>query len=140
MMNKVALISVSAIILLNSAAQSADDQAAWVSPPDCAALVAHRPAQSVEYQQGVDARGRPVAPADLPGHVPLEIDEEQVSIDLRIPLSEFFDVPPSLQPVVGNAEIDPGRVTVRDGVAYLGGRRLADQQQNALARACAERL
>lgn len=139
-MNKAALTVLSAIFWPLSAAQSADDRTVWVSPPDCAALVAHTPDQSVEYQPGVDARGRSVAPADLPGHEPLDIDEEQVSIDLRIPLSAFFDVPPSLQPVIGNAEIDPGRVTVRDGVAYLGGRRLADQQQNALARACAERL
>ncbi len=144
-MNRLELPIVFVLVFLFPAAAhadsgSADDQSVWVSPPDCAALVAHRPDADVAYQPGVDARGRPVAPADLPGHEPLEIDADQVSIDLRIPLSAFFDVPVPLQPIIGNAEIDPGRVTVRDGVAYLGGQRLADREQNALARACAERL
>ena len=144
-MSKVGRPIVFAIVLLSQTmaqprAQTADDQSVWVSPPDCAALIAHRPDADVAYEPGVDARGRPVAPADLPGHEPLDISADQVSIDLRIPLSEFFDIPASLQPLIGNAEIDPGRVTVRDGVAYLGAHRLADQEQNALARACAARL
>ena len=118
----------------------ADEPSVWVSPYDCAALTAHRPDASVEYRPGVDAAGRPVAPADLPGHESLAIGTDEVSIELRIPLSEFYEAPASLQPLIGNAEIDPGRVTVRDGVAYLGDHRLTDQDQNAIARACAERL
>ena len=119
---------------------AADEPSVWVSPYDCAALTSHQPDASVEYQPGVDATGRPVAPADLPGHEPLEIGADDVAIELRIPLSEYFEAPASLQPLIGNAEIDPGRVTVRDGVAYLGDHRLTGQDQNAIARACAERL
>jgi len=119
---------------------TAGEPSVWVSPYDCDALIAHRPDTSVEYQPGVDATGRPVAPADLPGHEPLEIGTDEVSIELRIPLSEFFEAPASLQPLIGNAEIDPGRVTVRNGVAYLGEHRLTDQEQNAIAVACAQRL
>ena len=122
------------------AESDADEPSVWVSPHDCDALIAHRPDASVEYRPGVDAAGRPVAPADLPGHEPLEIGADEVSIKLRIPLSEFYDAPASLLPLIGNAEIDPGRVIVRDGVAYLGEHRLADQDQNTIARACAERL
>ena len=129
-----------AAVPLTVAATAADELSVWISPYDCDALVAHRPDVSVEYQPGVDANGRPVAPADLPGHGPLEIGADEVSIELRIPLSEFYEAPASLQPLIGNAEIDPGRVTVRDGVAYLGDHRLTGQDQNAIARACADRL
>ena len=123
-----------------AAEETVDRPSAWVNPVDCEALLAHQPDASVEYQAGVDATGRPVAPADLPGHEPLEIGTGEVAIELRIPLSEFYAAPASLQPLIGDAEIDPGRVTVRDGVAYLGEHRLTSQDQNAIARACAERL
>lgn len=123
-----------------AAEETANQPSAWVSPIDCDALVSHRADASVDYRAGVDAAGRPVAPADLPGHESLEIGPDEVAIELRVPLSEFYNAPASLQPLVGNAEIDPGRVTVREGVAYLGEHRLTDQDQNAIARACAERL
>src|SRR3546814_15670542 len=38
-----------------------------ITEDDCARLVPHVPAPDVEYRPGVDAAGRPVAPADLPG-------------------------------------------------------------------------
>ena len=38
-----------------------------VTPKDCRRLVAHKPADDVTYKPGVDAYGRPVAPADLAG-------------------------------------------------------------------------
>ena len=134
-----ALFQVSALPAV-VAEEAAGEPFIWVSRHECDALVAYRPDPSVEYQPGVDATGRPVAPADLPGHQPLELSAEDVSVELRIPLSEFYQAPASLLPLIGNAEIDPGRVTVRDGVAYLGDQRLTDQEQNAIARACAERL
>jgi hypothetical protein len=128
------------VAVLPAVGALAAERVVWMRPIDCDAITAHRPDASVEYQAGIDASGRAVAPADLPGHEGLTIDPEDVSIELRIPLSEFYDAPASLQPLIGNAEIDPGRITVRDGVAYLGEQRLAGQEQNALARACAERL
>ena len=140
-MSRYAFPVVFALILQVSAASSAAEQVSlWVTPFDCDALVAHAPDAAVAYRPGVDVDGRPVAPADLPGHEPLAIATGDVTIELRIPLSEFHDAPASLLPLIGNAEIDPGRVTVRDGVAFLGDHRLTSQDQNAIARACAERL
>ena len=109
-----------------------------VSRSDCDSLVEHRPDASVDYQPGVDVNGRAVASADLPGHEPLTLEARDVSLDLRIPLSEYYDIPPSLQAIIGGAEIDPGRVTVRDGIAYLGDHRLESQASNAIAQACAD--
>lgn len=131
-----------ALLSSNGSAEDADRQ--WQDPiiiigrSDCAALVEHQADASVEYQPGIDATGRTVAPADLPGHEPLELGAEDVSLDLRIPLSRYYDIPVALQSIIGDAEIDAGRVTVRGGVAYLGDHRLDGQASNAIARACAE--
>lgn len=126
---------------LDSAARAEDRPATIiVAPSDCAALTAHVADESVDYTPGLDVEGRAVAPADLAGHEPLEIDAAEVGIDPRIPLSEYYQAPGSLAPVVGDAEVWLGQVTVRDGVAYLGDRALGDPAQAALARACAELL
>jgi hypothetical protein len=111
-----------------------------IAPSDCAALTAYVADESVDYVPGVDTRGRAVAPADLAGHEPLELDAAEVGIDARIPLAEYYRAPGSLAPVVGDAEAWLGWVTVRGGVAYLGERPLGDPAQAALARACAELL
>ncbi len=68
------------------------------------------------------------------------MSEQDISIDLRVPLSQFFAIPAGLQPVIGDALIDVGQVTLRDGTPYLGDKRLTGQEQNALAKACAEAL
>ncbi len=51
----------------------------------CQRLTRHVPAADVEYRPGVDVRGRPVAPADLPGSAgaqpPIPIDLP-LSVDL----------------------------------------------------------
>ena len=106
-----------------------------VSRSDCAALTEHHADASVAYQPGNDG----VVAAALPGHEPLQLDAEDVSLDLRIPLSRYYDIPADLLTVIGDAEIDPGRVTVKRGVAYLGDHRLESEAANAIAKACAER-
>ena len=74
----------------------------------------------------------------MPGHESLQLAAEDVSLDLRIPLSRYYDIPADLLSVLGDAEIDPGRVTVKRGVAYLGDHRLEGQAANAIAMASAE--
>ena len=137
-----ALIGVAAWLGALDGSAGAQDRPAMIviSPSDCASLTAHVPDESVAYAPGVDMRGRAVAPADLAGQEPLEIDAAEVGIDPRIPLSEYYDAPGSLAPVVGDAEVWLGWIAVREGVAYLGDRALGDPVQAALARACAELL
>jgi len=51
----------------------------------CQTLTRHRPAADVEYKPGVDVRGRPVAPADLPGSTgsaPIDRFDIPVTLDL----------------------------------------------------------
>ena len=111
-----------------------------ISADACRRIQVHTPDPSIEYVPGVDADGRAVAPADLPDGGSLTLSEQDISLDLRIPLSQFFAFPAGLQPVIGDALIYAGLVTLRNGTPYLGDKRLTGQEQNALARACAEAL
>lgn len=111
-----------------------------ISSDACQAIQGHTPDASVAYVPGVDVDGRAVAPADLPDSGSLTMSEQDIAIDLRVPLSQFFAIPAGLQPVIGDALIGVGQVTLRDGTPYLGDKRLTGQEQNALAKACAEAL
>lgn len=113
---------------------------AVISADACQAIQVYTPDPSVAYVPGVDIDGRAVAPADLPDSGSLTMSEQDISIDLRVPLSQFFAIPAGLQPVIGDALIGVGQVTLRDGTPYLGDKRLTGQEQNALAKACAEAL
>lgn len=106
---------------------------------DCRHIVAHRPAPDVAYQPGQDARGRAVAPADLPSSGSIRTPEK-VGIDLIIPLSTFLgdDTPPFTE----DAEVNAGRVvvdTVTGEISY-NGQSLGDPAANAIAAECARQL
>ena len=103
----------------------------------CARLQVYEPAPDVAYQPGVDVDGNPVAPAELPGSNDLDIDLDDIAIDPRIPLARFDGDPQARQPVLGEAEIDLGPITFREGRPYLGGRPLRSAEEHALAAACA---
>lgn len=103
----------------------------------CARLQVYQPAPDVAYQPGVDVEGNPVAPADLPGSNDLDIDLDDIAIDPRIPLARFHGDPDAKLPVLGEAEIDVGRITFREGRPYLGGRPLRSAEEHALATECA---
>lgn len=106
----------------------------------CAALSPHVPDDTVAYQPGVDATGRPVAPADLHDPYRLDLTEEDAVIRLRIPLAEFASIPDGLETIIGDGQIDVGDVTIRDGIVHLGGRPLSNPTAHALAEACTEIL
>lgn len=103
---------------------------------DCARLVPHEPAPDVAYQEGVDVHGRPVAPADLPGSVRLDLPETFV-FDLTIrpldnPLEDYEFEETGL--VLGEVSVTP------DGRASFNGRPLQSESQAELSRRCQERL
>lgn len=107
-----------------------------VSSRDCARLADHRARPDVEHRPGVDARGRPVKPADLnPGAVAVP---QSFSIDVSADLKKF-GVPSNsilFQPNVG-----VGKITVEDGgrrVLY-NGQSLGNREQEALAELCRQR-
>ncbi|NYZ12219.1 hypothetical protein HL658_06630 [Azospirillum sp. RWY-5-1] len=60
-------LAVAVLVMVASASAVAQAPSAGIDPALCRYLPAHRPAPDVEYTPGVDVRGNPVAPADLPG-------------------------------------------------------------------------
>jgi len=105
-----------------------------LAPDVCRGVVAHHPDPSIDYVPGQDAG---VAPADLPGQEPLTVDPDTIAVDPRLPLVDLAQLPPSLQTLLRDADVKVGLITLRDGVPYLGDRRLDGDQQAGLAAACA---
>lgn len=102
----------------------------------CRSLVAHEPAPDVTYQPGVDARGRPVAPADLPGGISLEVPEDFAVLISR-DLAGQFGIPEDSGVFEGNVIL--GLVTYTDGQLFFDGQPLFDPAQAVIARLCRER-
>jgi hypothetical protein len=104
-----------------------------VSRADCRALTAHRPAAGVAYQEGVDVRGRAVAPADLPSNVAILGDN--ITIPLQVDVAQRFGI--SMGAAAGS-KATVGVVTVDNGRAYLNGQPLDAARQDELAVLCLE--
>jgi hypothetical protein len=112
-------------------------QTLTIRKDDCARLVQHFPAPDVAYAPGVDVRGRPVAPADLPGTGRIDVPDT-ITFDVAVDLRRYGLPPfsPLFQP-----NVPLGQVTVeRDGRAYFNGQPLQNADSDALARYCRQRL
>ncbi len=123
-----------------------------VTAEDCRNVTGYVPAPGVEYQPGVDVRGRPVAPADLndaahgaahsaangaTGEVP---PPDSISFEITLNLREFFNDPSGTGIGRYLDEVTVGQVTARDGMVYLDGRPLGDALSHAIAEECRRRL
>ena len=106
-----------------------------ISRSACAALVSHVPSADSAYRGGVDARGRPVAPADVSRGIQ-PVLPEQISIDITVDLKERFNLPDSAGLYKGEAQI--GTVVWRDGRAWLNGAPLTSEEEALLAASCAQ--
>ncbi len=92
----------------------------------------------------MDARGRPVAPADLDDNVTLDLDAEDIVIGIDVPLrafpgtlgdeTEFTDAGGVIDRLDATAHV--GVVTVRDGSVYFNGQLVSSRQRELLAAAC----
>ncbi len=103
-------------------------------PRDCAHLVTeHVPADEVAFQPGLDVRGHPVAPADLPSSARLRLPET-IEIALDFPLRDLLrarNFPPGLDGAVQLGWL------VWDGRSFTyNGQPLGDPALAALAAAC----
>ncbi|MBE0599973.1 MAG: hypothetical protein IH568_01525, partial [Burkholderiaceae bacterium] len=63
-----------------------------ISREDCRRVVRHVASADVAYTPGVDARGRPVAPADLAGTPQLQLPET-FSFDIAIDMRRYLGTP-----------------------------------------------
>jgi hypothetical protein len=99
-----------------------------IAAPPCDALV-----PPAAYVPGVDAAGKPVAPADLP-RTPSPIGAGTISIEIDASLAGKFGIP---QP--GGAYFPKGTVgyvTVQDGRVLFNGKPLGGDASAAVTAAC----
>jgi len=98
-----------------------------VRPSGCAPLATHVPDADMAYQPGVDAYGRAVPPADLPGSGTPTIEATDVGVAIELPIRQATEpADPSANRFEGfDAIAEIGTMTVdANGVAHLAGRPL----------------
>ncbi len=159
-LGSVAAIVAGTLLLLSPAgAQQAQPQYSRVSitPDDCKNIQVYRPAPGVKYQPGVDAQGRPVAPADLGNRPRIQAPKEiTIEITRQLPGMTTGKSPTSGGPAPGGSATSGtsaaskapgfdskaylGYVTVKDGRAYYNGQPLGDPDARAIAEACAAQI
>ena len=102
------------LVMIGSATAAAQAPPAVIDPALCRTLTAHRPAPDVEYTPGVDVRGRPVAPADLPGSAGTlpGLDRFEMPVTAGFARRMGYAVPPGLplSAEFGRITIDGDRV------------------------------
>lgn len=112
-------------------------QTLQVSAETCRRLVQHAPAPDINYRPGVDAYGRPVAPADL-APAPILGPPPQMTLNIGADLRRY-GVPatsPLFQPNVGVGEISFDL----NGRIFFNGQPLGGAEQSALADQCRQRM
>jgi hypothetical protein len=128
------LIALSAVPVL---AQTGGRPTVEIAESDCRALVVHRPDADVAYRPGVDVRGDPVAPADLPGGLTVEPPTTFI-IPIEIDLVERFGILEDMPGFEADALI--GTLLYDDGELVFNGRPLQDPARSAIAEACRQLL
>ena len=102
----------------------APDGNSLIASPPCSTLL-----DGADYVPGIDADGKPVAPADLPRDSPQPIKADTVSIEISARFAAHFAPAAREKAVIGY-------VTVKDGVAYFNEERLAPDAAAAVVAAC----
>jgi hypothetical protein len=97
-----------------------------IASPPCSALV-----KGADYMPGLDADGKPVAPADLPREGPQPITADGISIRVSGRFAAQF-----APPATAREKAIIGYVTVKDGAAYFNGEPLAPGADAAIVAAC----
>lgn len=114
---------IAACLGLGAAAAGAEPLTVTITRFDCSQLVRYIPDAEVpaEYQPGVDARGAPVAPADLYGANPIQLpDTFTFTIEVK-PLDTLDQrrLESRRRVVAAQLAADPGNAALRDELAAL---------------------
>ena len=97
----------------------------------CRTLATHHPSPDVAYRPGVDARGRPVAGADLAPSAP--VLSPSFTFDLNVDLAPYLPAGSRLS----MPQMGVGRVTLGpDGKVMFNGQPVGQGEGAALAAAC----
>lgn len=98
----------------------------------CQSLIEYKQPPGVEYQPGVDAKGRYVPPADLNGTPEVRLPETiDVPLTLDVLENSGVTVPQGME---GKASL--GKLTFKGNAVYLNGQRLGGRDTAALEQAC----
>ncbi len=137
-MNRKRLFLTSMLTLMfgSAFAQSGSATEVKIAPEDCRRLVQHRASADVAFKPGVDVRGNPVAPADLPGQARITAPNE-ITINLTIDVLRQYGVPAdSLLAPSGEASVGTIKYDISSGKLTYNDQPLSDPEQDALAAAC----
>lgn len=130
-----ALVSVVSLGTMSRPVGAAETVTVEVSPENCRRLVRHVPSDDVAYKPGVDAYGRPVAPADLPGSAVIKAPEK-VTIALTLDFLRGAGV--GEDSALLDQEVSVGSVTydINSGRLEYNGQPLSDPEAGVLAAGC----
>lgn len=130
------IIGAIAVVLASIAWAAAASAEIAISRKDCERLVNHEPAPDVAYQPGVDAHGRPVAPADLGGGQQIQLPDV-IYIPIEVLIQDKYGIPANS--VLYDATALVGVVSVRGNQVYFEDQPLTDPEIVALEEACRDR-
>ena len=122
------------LALLAAAPASAQDRLV-IRRDACDQLVQLSPSADAEFRPGVDARGRPVAPAELSPDPTPRLDEIFIEIDADT--RRRFGLSPARRFFAGEASV--GVVVIEDNKAFFNGQPLEDREQAMLSQLCRDR-
>ncbi|MSO70809.1 MAG: hypothetical protein EXQ88_02135 [Alphaproteobacteria bacterium] len=134
MLRMIFVVMLSALLANEAAAEAGLVQ---LSAETCRSLVAHAPAPDVAFQPGVDGRGQPVAPADLPEER-LEL-QNPITVEIEVDLFRRFGITVEGRSnykgraVIGTVEVDTA------GGVQFNHRPLPGEIQRRLSVACASK-
>ena len=106
-----------------------------VKPKDCRRLVAHQPSNDVAYKAGVDAYGRPVKPADLPGTQVIKAPDK-ITFSITHDALAGLGLTGSSSLLSGEASVGEVAYDISSGRLEFNGQPLSDPEITALAIAC----
>lgn len=98
----------------------------------CQSLIEYKEPAGVEYQPGVDAKGRYVPPADLNGTPEVKLpDSIDVPLTLDVLENSGITAPAGIE-----GKLPLGKLTFKGNAVYLNGQRLGGRDTAALEQAC----
>ena len=106
-----------------------------VTLEDCRRLVAHQPADDVAYKPGVDAYGRPVMPADLPGTQVIKAPDK-ITFTITYDALGKLGLTESSNLLAGEATVGEVSYDISSGRLEFNGAPLTDPEIAVLAAAC----
>ena len=126
------LVTAVAVILFPDPLRAQPVEVVVVGREACRSLTAHTPAADVEYKPGVDVKGRPVTPADLPAEPAPNTEQVRVALKRNIVIGTGG---------LGASEIVVGEVAVdlASGKAMLNGKPVDQAFQSDIVAACRRR-